>query len=352
MSEKTNISWTDATWNPWQGCTKVSPGCAHCYAEARDKRFNGGKHWGKRAPRVRSKDFEAPLRWNAKPWVCDECGLATAKGIEDEPHKCKFGPAVHQSFHRRRIFSLSLGDWLDDEVPIEWLADMLDVIRRCPNLDFLLLTKRPENFESRIEGAIDHMVDRCGTSGIDTATWLTEWLGLSSNLKLNGYRENETPKPPANVWIGTTCEDQERADQRIPELLKIPAVCRFLSMEPLLGPLKFDPHWLGAGGRTGDNYQQPQIHWGIIGGESHSDRKKARGFDITNAREIIQQFKAAGVPVFFKQVGSNPTITRPDGDDAATLMNFPVTGIKDKKGGDMSEWPEDLRVREFPEVAR
>src|SRR5947209_9909116 len=124
MSQNTKIEWADDTHNFWRGCTKVSPGCANCYAEKLvTTRLKG--RWGKGAPRIRIQDFDAPLRWNKKPWVCDGCG-------QHLPDRTVLGFGEHtrtgcssKSWHRRRVFSLSLADFLDEEAPIEWLADTL-----------------------------------------------------------------------------------------------------------------------------------------------------------------------------------------------------------------------------------
>lgn len=138
--KNTNIEWCDHTFNPWIGCTKVSPGCAHCYAETRDKRFTGGIHWGRGAPRNRTSpsNWNEPIKWN--------------NGAAKLAANCS--QAFEYPSRRPRVFCASLADWLDDEVPIKWLADLLDLIRDTPNLDWLLLTKRPQNWEKRM-GSMD-----------------------------------------------------------------------------------------------------------------------------------------------------------------------------------------------------
>jgi protein gp37 len=143
MAQNSNIEWTDNTWNPWIGCTKVSPGCANCYAEARDQRFAGGAHWGKGAPRQRTSaaNWKQPLKWNRE----------AAEDVDDALHD--FGADKYEAPQRPRVFCASLADWLDDEVPIEWLADLLGLIHATPFLDWQLLTKRPENWMARIEQA-------------------------------------------------------------------------------------------------------------------------------------------------------------------------------------------------------
>ena len=191
-------TWTDHTFNPWVGCTKVSPGCANCYAEAQDRRWRGDKtRWGEGVPRERTSEayWRQPLRWNAE---------AAKSGI------------------RPRVFCGSMCDWLDSEVPIEWLADLMALIHCTPNLDWLLLTKRPENWHKRL---LDVMKCR-GQIRISAEVWAL----LQTCVAWEAGRV-----VPSNVWLGATVENQEMADKRIPALLRIPAKVRFLSCEPLLG---------------------------------------------------------------------------------------------------------------------
>lgn len=290
MSEQTAIEWADATWNPWEGCTKVSPGCANCYAEARNHRF-GMDNWGKGKPRRRTSasNWKKALVWNRAPRLAPN---------DQAP----------------RIFP-SLCDWLDPEVPIEWLADFLKLVHDTPNLRWLLLTKRPELFDRRIQDVINRC-DRMSVLEISLRYWAHEG------------------QAPHGVWIGASVEDQQRADELIPELLKIPAAVRFLSVEPLLGPIEF-----GAvpGGLVSPIYQdrRNKIDWVIVGGESGA---KARPCNIDWIRRVVQDCRGAGVPCFVKQLGSKPT------QEEDRLL------IKHPKGGDINEWPEDLRVREFPNV--
>jgi protein gp37 len=228
MSEQTKISWCDSTLNFWEGCTKVSPGCQFCYAEARDKRFTGGKLWGKGAARRKSKSaVKDAFKYNRKPWICDYCGEACPS---QDHHPCAERKG-RTSFHKRRIFSLSLGDWLDNEVPIEWLAEMLDTIRQCDQVTWMLCTKRLENFFPRMDSARNWLAERHNdTRGdpkcywyADTLGWLNEWITYN--------------QPPSNIILLASVENQAMADLRIPQLLKIPAACRGLSLEPLLSSI-------------------------------------------------------------------------------------------------------------------
>ncbi len=282
MSENSKIEWTDHTFNPWIGCTKVSPGCAHCYAETlMDTRY-GRVKWGKGNPRQRTSDanWKQPLKWNRES--AQGCAVCEAP----------VGECQHENNRRPRVFCASLADWLDDEVPIELLASLLDLIRQTPNLDWLLLTKRPQNFR-RVEEA-GRRLESDGNWDIlpkdHPAVALHAWIGNWTILK----------QPPINVWIGTTVEDQERADERIPALLKIPAVVRFLSCEPLLGPvdLKLDFDLISDIATANPN--PTRIHWVICGGESGKD---ARPMHPDWARSLRDQCAAAGVPFLFKQWG-------------------------------------------------
>ena len=304
MSEQTKIAWCDSTLNFWEGCTKVSAGCANCYAEARDKRFTGGKLWGKGAPRRKSKSAaKDAMRYNRLAWICDECG--TAIGSDGPDCECGQAGAIGK-VHRRRIFSLSLGDWLDEDVPIEWLAEMLDTIRQCDQVMWILCTKRPENFFNRL--------GKASLSGGELQGFIRDWL--------NGTRI------PPNIILLASVENQEAAEKRIPELLGIPAACRGLSLEPLLGPVDVS-HWCIEGGGGG-------LDWLIIGGESGPN---ARPCNVDWIRSLAKQGKAAGVATFVKQLGAKPFTGNPE----------IIWSMRDKKGADPSEWPEDLRVQEWPE---
>ncbi len=371
MSEQTKIQWADDTINFWSGCTKVSDGCKNCYAEALSNRFSsvanndpdndpsiqvGGTigKWGKGAPRKwHESAVKLAHRLNRKPKVCDKCGTAWQKAVG----MCECNSI---SFHRRRIFSLSLGDWLDPEVPIEWLAEMLDTIRRCNQVDWLLVTKRPELFFERMFAVMlhsekadpnDEQPYRAGTF----CRWLEDW-------KVG----NEFPK---HVMVLTSVENQKAADERIPALLEIPAARHGLSCEPLLGPVNLLP-WIGnidikecglehdplaAGQLQSAMYDglasAPCLHcidWVIVGGESGAG---ARPCNVEWIRDIKDQCSAAGVPCFVKQLGAFTTAPQNVFWDAAKFLagchEFNLVELRDKKGGDMAEWPEDLRVREF-----
>lgn len=314
MGANTKIEWCDHTFNPWFGCTKVSPACAHCYAEnetpVRVMRAAGRETWGKGAPRHRTgrDTWRQPRRWSrrANDRTCSN-GHAypgtTANLLHGKCYQC--GERWEDMpWHRPRVFCASMADVFDAEVDPMWLADLLNLIEATPNLDWLLLTKRPELWRARM-GAV------CEVDGDNRLAW--SWRRGSA---------------PANVWMGTTVEDQARADERIPALLEIPARVRFLSCEPLLGsvdltaiPWAQDPVIPGAP-RTCliptaamiRSAGRPAINWVICGGESGT---KARPMHPEWARGLRDQCAAAGVPFFFKQWGEWTNVDNGPDDDAA-----------------------------------
>lgn len=315
--QNSKIEWTDHTFNAWEGCTKVSPGCAHCYAETRNARFGGGEapNWGKGAPRRRTSpdNWKQPLKWDSAA----ETAMLRA-GMD----------RALQPYVRPRVFCASLADWLDDEVPIAWLVDLLVLMHATPNLDWLLLTKRPQNFATRIREARAWMIGHLYAQTERGQSMIRVNPNLAAGLPLIGKpvdklrseyaryadalemvcawtcsdAENRDDEPPANVWIGTTVEDQQRADERIPILLTIPARVRFLSCEPLLGRVNLGlmgtvPKDIAPAAYT-MTYQM--IHWVICGGESGKD---ARPMNPDWARHLRSQCETFKVAFFFKQWG-------------------------------------------------
>lgn len=267
MSETTSISYAHHTASPWYGCTEVSPACANCYARSWGRKLK--VEWGKGKPRMRSKSFEANVRkWNRA----------------QEPFKS------WANYERPRIFP-SLCDWLDPEVPIEWLGDLLRVIYETPNLDHLLLTKRPQLFRERRARAMA-LIGR-GKYNPGFEDWLKKW---------------EEGQPPANIWFGVTCENQQTADERIPLLLQIPAKVRWVSAEPLLEPTNFctcqaigksqpkQNHGITCPMWSGNASQG--IDWIVVGGESGPNRRDCGSEAIV---DVARQCQAAGVPVWCKQ---------------------------------------------------
>jgi protein gp37 len=229
-------------------------------------------------------------------------------------------------FRRPRVFCASLADWLDEEVPVEWLVNLLETIHATPHLDWLLLTKRPENFQSRMDEAFQF-----GELNCDRHVAFINALGAWSQV------EREHAIAWENIWIGTTVEDQQRADQRIPLLLGIPAKVRFLSCEPLLGPVDIQasinllPWQINPG--------PAELHWIICGGESGQNARPMMHGWATSLRD---QCQAAGVPFLFKQWGEwGPT--EPVESPLADMLAPGMQRIGKKAAGrqlDGREWNE------------
>lgn len=248
MGEHTEIGWTDHTFNPWIGCARVSAGCLHCYAETLTKR-TGMAVWGVDGTRTRTSVayWGQPLRWNRQ---------AEAAGV----------PAL--------VFCASLADVFEDRPDLEEpRSDLFDLIDRTPHLIWQLLTKRPQNIAPMTPYRWRH--------------------GL-----------------PPNVWVGTTVEDQRAADERVPVLREVPAVVRFLSCEPLLGPIDLHDYLSRAG-----------TDWVIVGGESGAG---FRAMDVDHARSLRDQCRLWGVPLFFKQVGGFRPTAGGDELDGQRHKQFPA----------------------------
>lgn len=279
MAEKTAISWADATFNPWIGCTKVGPGCDDCYAARDNERRKWVAGWGPGVPRKRtSGGWKDVARWNRNPAIL-------IGGAERRP----------------RIFSASLADIFDNEVPNEWRADFWKLVADSQNLQFLIVTKRIGNAAKMLP---------------------SDWG--------DGY---------GNAVIIATVVNQEEADRDIPKLMDTPARSRGISVEPMLGPMDIsrwttDPaayldycDTIGGPQPTGVR----MLDWVICGGESGAV-ETARLMKLEWAMTLREQCRAAGTPFHFKQVGNNHA-------------GWPrITG----KGKDPEEWPVELRVQDFP----
>lgn len=384
MADKSGIQWTEATWNPVAGCTRASAGCDHCYAVTMTHRLEamgqskyagltvlngrGERHFNGQV-RTDEAALEVPLRWK-KP---------------------------------RRVFVNSMSDLFHRDVPFDFIDEVFAVMALCPQHTFQILTKRPE----RAEEYFLHSRDTLGNKTDERVSMEAEDIG--------GERHQPLRWPLPNVWLGTSCEDQAGADDRIPHLLRCPAAVRFLSLEPLLGPIDigkacdpsaFDLEEMLGGGPD----------WVIVGGESGP---RARPCNIEWIRDIVRQCKTASVPVFVKQLGASPICSdvdpanpvaeqpkpehisgcaydhnKPHESTGSCVPGCPIGNpprqmhtnnitvnsvdmslgeairavedphwtrgrsrsmsphmkLQDHKGGDPSEWPEDLRVREYPKA--
>lgn len=351
MSDKTGIEWTDATWNPLRGCSRVSEGCRHCYAETVAARFSGpGQPYDGLATR-------SPARWTGKVALVE-------KHLADPLRWTR----------PRRIFVNSMSDLFHEAVPDEWIDQIFAVMALAPQHTFQVLTKRPERMRNYCEALVT------GKRKIGDAIRTVTLDGFAARLKVAaafGVRPGSGGEPPyapfPNVWLGVSVEDQATADARIPLLLQTPAAVRFVSYEPALGPIDFskltrvaicddgdltpgrdieineDGALLCAGcGNVPTPWEEESLDWIICGGESGPG---ARPFDIAWARSTIAQCRAAEVACFMKQLGARPqrAATPEELEDTPFLpKRVLVPLLRDRKGGDMAEWPEDLRIREFP----
>lgn len=334
MAENSKIEWTDHTFNPWRGCTKVSPGCANCYAETLSKRNPAllGE-WGPGKPRVLASEamWKEPLQWNAVaaryPDQCTKCGTRLSMDAQEQignktcpsqrRHCGKFDTSlprcggIVQLNVRPRVFCASLADWLDNEVPLPWLIRLLSLIAQTRHLDWLLLTKRLENLRPRMEAVMRYFARNNVTVDEALARVMAEaWLTTGGTIL-------------DNVWLGTTVEDQARADERIPLLLSLPAKVRFLSCEPLLGAVNIseirDSEGFEYMPLVGAEKPEPRIHWVICGGESGP---KARPMHPDWARSLRDQCAQADTPFFFKQWGEFAPCPIGDGPDLVTDAVF------------------------------
>lgn len=311
MGTVTGVQWADHTFSTHYGCTKISAGCEHCYAERESQDRFGLVQWGPRNVRREARSTWGNFaKWNE---------AAKADGV------------------RRRVFCNSWSDIF--EGPETMSNGSYSIVRnarvrlfqemeRATWLDFVLVTKRPQNIMPQIEEVYRDCLVR-------TSPW-----------------------PLPNVWLGTTVENQEMADIRIPVLIQLPAAKRVLSVEPLLGPLQLD--WVSRepgkplysllefrdfdpSTPDGRHYRRA-IDWVIVGGESGPD---ARTCDLTWVRSVVRQCNFSRVPCFVKQIGSNPVHTVGGQQSDRGSGRFPIR-IHHRKGGDPEEWPEDLRVRQVP----
>ena len=326
MADGTGIQWTDATWNPVRGCSRVSAGCDNCYAVGVAHRFSGPRQL---------YDGLTTIRRGKVDWA----GMARlVPGALDKPLRWK---------RPRRIFVNSMSDLFHESLSNEEIAAVFGVMAACPQHTFQVLTKRPERMKKWFEWVTPNEDDTIYCAVDEGLTKSGFDIGQRAHL-LRSWGNGTWPLP--NVHLGVSVEDQKTADERIPLLLQTPAAVRFVSAEPLLGRLalsSFMPrhavnehgdcaNWCSA---CGPNEPKPRLDWVIVGGESGPG---ARDCEVAWVRRVVSDCKAADVPVFVKQLGSDP-IVEPG------PISFPSSH---KKGADMNEWPEDLRVREFPEVSR
>lgn len=340
MSATSQIEWTDATWNPTRGCARVSPGCKHCYAERFAARFAGdGMPYNglvKLGSRVVKREFAN--------------GDVELKKVALEPRwtgAARFVPEMLDQPLRwkkpRRIFVNSMSDLFHEDVTDQQIAAVFGVMAACSQHTFQILTKRAERMRTWFKWHDASTRER----GNPWIALMREAFGYLSDAFVERIQKLG-PWPLPNVWLGVSVEDQTRLAERVPLLLSTPAALRFVSAEPLLGKLDFDvdceAHESIEGlyrvnflnGRNRDMGRPcpnvSRLDWVIVGGESGPG---SRPFHLEWARSIVTQCRKADTPVFVKQMG-----------DAPHLDGKPLK--LSRKGKDMAEWPEDLRVREMP----
>lgn len=291
MGETTKIEWCDRTASPWHGCSKVHTGCDHCYAEVMSVRNPATLGvWGDEGVRVKSASFIKNLRkWNREG--------------EELGRQLSVFPSICDPFEGR-----------PELVP--WREEMFAVADECPWIRLLLLTKRPELVRDLwpvVHAMRSPFPGAPGKLG-EPLPCIIKWAKRQ------------------NIWLGTSVSDQPTANEYWYRLASSKPLCQFtfLSVEPLIGPIDCNEMW-----RNG-----PLPDWVIVGGESGP---KARPCHVEWVQLIVDQCRAAGVPCFVKQLGSNPRGHCKDGERAGKY-------IFDKKGGEPSEWPAELRCREFPEL--
>lgn len=318
MADHTSISWTDATWNPISGCSRVSEGCRNCYAEAMAARFNKPGMWGEGlATMVRTPDGKAAPRWTGEVRFND--------GALDQPLRWR---------KRRRIFVNSTSDLFHEAVPDEWIDKVFAVMALSPQHTFQVLTKRPERMREYMTPLSRELSVMDAAHPYYAESFLRD-RGKSRKL-IYGHISVDQESiwriawPLPNVWLGVSVEDQVTADVRIPYLLATPAAVRFISAEPLLGPIslrdlrQYNPRgepWINAlrGLVTRGQYlarspsecsfavstvcsppELPRLDWVIVGGESGP---RARPMHPDWVRKIRDQCNDAAVPFHFKQWG-------------------------------------------------
>ena len=295
---QTKIEWTSVVWNPLVGCSRVSEGCRHCYAER--QAFRAAAMGISRYDGL-TKKVGGEIRWTGT--------VNMVESVLEKPLGWK---------KPRRIFVNSMSDLFHEKALTDWIRQIFSVMVRAPQHTFQILTKRPER-----------MLDIVG----DFRLW--EWLSR--------HHRGQAPTlnwPLPNVWLGVSVEDQATADERIPLLLQTPAAVRWVSYEPALGPVDFErwmrPRFIPTGEKApwGQDIEETRrLDWIVVGGESGPG---ARTFNLDWARQTIAQGQAGTIPVFVKQLGS----VYQDGDQYRSSLH--------PKGGDPEAWPAALRVREYP----
>ena len=343
------IEWTGETWNPVAGCSIVSPGCTHCYAMKMAHRLAamGVPHYA-----GLTKVVNGNAVWTGK--------------IAQAPDAILLKPARRKK--PTMWFVNSMSDLFHEDVPDEWIDRVFAVMAECPQHTFQVLTKRSARMRAYMTSY---------AAGERQPVDIGRRICLPMSLRPIGSEGGFVSQAPPNVWLGVSAERQQEADARIPDLLATPAAVRFVSAEPLLGPIRFwgdngegllrGPGVVVSGGMTpstpdgaseGYDDSYAGLDWVIVGGESGHG---ARPMHFEWARSIVTQCREVGVAVFVKQMGRSARSNRHDAVQATALgagwrADGPgapegIVSFQNRKGGDQIEWPSDLRVREMPPTA-
>lgn len=311
MSQQTSIEWTDHVWNFLRGCTKVSGGCKNCYAEKIAGRFSGdGLPYNGLATMQNGR-----ARWTGEIAFDESALLAPLKRRKPT-----------------RYFVNSMSDLFHEKVKDEWLDKAFAVMALCPQHTFQILTKQADRMQKYCSGKDAYFSSRFRIAdqliklgGADLVDWDCGTIDL----------------PLPNVWLGVSVENQKAADERIPLLLETPAAVRWLSCEPLLERININHYLYTRYLHGGTHHETERIDWVIVGGESGI---KSRPCHINWIRAVVAQCKLAKVSVFVKQLGAHVWMQNPNSNFDSEIRVY----LKNKKGGDIAEFPEDLQIRECP----
>lgn len=327
MADRTGIEWTDASWNPIRGCSRVSEGCRHCYAETVAARFSGpGQPYEGLAGYVTRPGGRREARWTGR--------VDFVPHMLEQPLRWRW---------RRRIFVNSMSDLFHESIPDDWIDRIFAVMALAPRHTFQLLTKRPERMLRYMTNpATPGLLARALIDGYLLGGDSVSPHATGAHWPVRSIGDIDCPDdvgmkqwPLPNVWLGVSVEDQATADERIPLLLSAPAAVRWISAEPLLEAVDLEslPDGSVPTGKT--------LDWVVVGGESGPD---ARPFDLDWARSLVDQCQAAGVAVFVKQLGSRPVREA----DRERGLAAGLVRLTDRKGADPAEWPAELRVQQYP----
>jgi len=291
-----NIIYAPKSWNPISGCSPISEGCANCWAKVMARRQR--QEWG--IVHLHPERLDQPLHWR-KP---------------------------------QTVAVAFMGDWCHPGVPDAFIDQVFAVMALTPQHTYLLLTKRPERMRAYLNGPPSYPF--CAV------------VRIHDEILRRTGQPTLVPWPLPNVWLGVSAENQARADERIPILLDTPAAHRWVSLEPLLGPIDIclSETQRCYCGEIRTNCTCPSLDWVVCGGESGPH---ARPCDLGWIRDIRDQSKAAGVPCYVKQMGANPRLPTGGSYWNYYTQDYAAYKRRDRKGENPDEWPADLRVREMPE---